>query len=164
MGEGQMPWMIDGHNLIGRIRGLDLSDPEDESRLVAMLVAYCGRVRKPATVYFDRRAAGIPNPPARGGVTVRFIATPRTADDAMRSHLQRLGKQAGNWTVVSSDAEVQRAARHAGARVQTSASFAQELESAPRVPEAEKPGEDIPQDEIQELLRAFQSRPKSRRP
>jgi hypothetical protein len=158
-GGGRMPWMIDGHNLIASLPGLSLSDPDDEQRLIALLMAYFGRKRKPATVYFDRRAAGVPNPPTRNMVSARFVAAPRTADDAMRAHLARLGRQAVNWIVVSSDGQIQAAARRAGARVEPSASFARELVAASHAPEHEKPGEDISPDEVRELLQAFRSRP-----
>ena len=158
-GADHMPWMIDGHNLIASLPDLSLSDPDDEERLIVLLMAYFGRKRKPATVYFDRRAAGVPNPPTRNMVSARFIAAPRTADDAMRAHLGRLGKQAANWIVVSSDADIQAAARRAGARVQTSATFARELAAAPHAPAPEKPGDNISAEEVRELLQAFRSRP-----
>ena len=38
-----MPFLIDGHNLIGRMPGISLDDPDDEARLVAQLRAFCAR-------------------------------------------------------------------------------------------------------------------------
>ena len=159
-----MPLMIDGHNLIGKLSGVELSDPDDEARLIALLLAYCARTRKPVTVYFDRGAAGSSNPPARGGLSVRFITPPRTADDAIRDHLRRLGRQSGNWTVISSDSEVQNAARRAGAKTLPSTAFARQLRSGPHQAAPEKPDQDLSPDEIDDLLRAFQERRKQPRP
>ena len=38
-----MPLLIDGHNLIGHLPDLSLSDPRDEVKLVARLQAYAAR-------------------------------------------------------------------------------------------------------------------------
>ncbi|MBL8045607.1 MAG: hypothetical protein JNL09_03645, partial [Anaerolineales bacterium] len=49
-----MPFLIDGHNLIGKMPGLRLDDPDDERQLVQFLRAYLARVKKSGTVVFDR--------------------------------------------------------------------------------------------------------------
>ncbi len=136
-----MPYLIDGHNLIGKMTGISLEDPDDEAKLVQVLRAYCSRHATKATVYFDQGLPGRQDSPIAAGVTARFVTPPATADAAIEGHLDRLGRQARNWTVVSSDAAVSRAARHAGARVVSSEAFARELAttrsstSAPEKPE-----------------------------
>jgi predicted RNA-binding protein with PIN domain len=125
-----MPYLIDGHNLIGRMRGISLEGPDDEAQLVARLRAYCSRVATSATVYFDGAVIAATREPARAGVTARFVAPPQTADAAIRRHLERLGREAPNWTVVSSDAAVADSARRRRARVETSEAFARRLDDA----------------------------------
>jgi predicted RNA-binding protein with PIN domain len=118
-----MPYLIDGHNLIGKM-GISLEDPEDEAKLVLVLRAYCSRHKRKATVYFDRGLRGRQDSPMAAGVTARFVTSPATADAAIGRHLDQLGRQARNWTVVSSDAAVSQAARRSGARLQQKRSLA----------------------------------------
>lgn len=122
-----MPYLIDGHNLIGAVPGIDLADPDDEAKLVRLVTAFCARQRTQATIYFDRGIPGLPNPPDAGPVTIRFVRPPATADTAIVHHLERLGRQAPNWTVVSSDLAVAHAARRARARTIQSSEFALRL-------------------------------------
>jgi predicted RNA-binding protein with PIN domain len=135
-----MPYIIDGHNLIAQLHNISLDDPDDEARLIALLRVYCAQTGKKVTVYFDRRSPASNDPPPSGGLHIHFVSTTSTADNAIRSHLRRLGRKAPNWTVVSSDHELQNAAKQAGARVLSSQAFARLLTSNHAAPEAdEKP-------------------------
>ncbi len=120
-----MPYLVDGHNLIGRFRGLSLSDPEDERKLVALLERFAYRTRRRMVVFFDR---GVPPsvPLSRGAVEAHFARAPRQADEALLHYLQQL-RDPGNWTVVTSDREVAQHARAGGARVLASERFAQDI-------------------------------------
>ncbi len=150
-----MPYIIDGHNLIPKIPGLSLRDPNDEMRLVERLQRYCAHRNTRAEVYFDRAAAGSAGRRHFGAVTAVFVREGRTADQAIAARVRKLGKQAHNWVVVSSDHEVQRAARWAGARVMRSEAFAAELRALNQTRvEAEKP-ENLPANELDEWLRLF---------
>jgi hypothetical protein len=60
-------------------------------------------------------------------VVARFIRQGRTADQAIQGKLQRLGGEARNWTVVSSDREVRASARAARAKSMQVEEFAQQL-------------------------------------
>src|SRR4030067_718962 len=111
-----MPFLIDGHNLIPHLAVLSLDDSEDERLLVERLRLFAARSRRRITVYFDHRAPGGGRGLTSGTVTVHFVARPPTAADPTPRHLERLRGEARNWTVVSSDNEVRRAAGHAGAR------------------------------------------------
>jgi predicted RNA-binding protein with PIN domain len=157
-GRFQVPYLIDGHNLIGAMPQISLEDPDDEQALISLLQAFCQRSRHMATVYFDRRAPGSQGMAKSGRLSVHFVQPPRTADDAITSHLDRLGGQAQNWTVVSSDHQVQQAARHAGARVMSSRAFGRLLRpgsgSDPERDDAKPAGVEDP-DELARWERLF---------
>lgn len=156
VGEGEMPHLIDGHNLIGRMQGIELSDPDDEQRLMERLGRWCQRTGKRAIVYFDRGAPLNEDPRTQLNVTAHFVAPPKTADLAIQEHLRRLGRRAANWTVVSSDRAVQRYARQAGAHVLRSEEFARELASpSPLAPAPEKP-DGLNPEEVDEWLEIFE--------
>ena len=60
-----MPYLIDGHNLIGRMPGMSLQDPNDEAALLIRLSAFCSREATTATVYFDGAVlSAMKEPPA----------------------------------------------------------------------------------------------------
>lgn len=155
-----MPYLIDGHNLIAHLPYLRLSDPDDEAALIRRLIVFCQRTRGKAHVYFDRGQPGSGRPAPRGGLTVHFVPPPRTADQALRAHLVRLGREAHNWTVVTSDAEVQAAAASAGARVLTCPEFARRLH--PQAPTSEKPEGSPDPGEIARWETQFQRRQRDR--
>jgi predicted RNA-binding protein with PIN domain len=153
-----MPYLIDGHNLIACMPSIDLDDPDDENRLIDKLRTYCIRMGKGMVVYFDRRAPGTNDPSPAAGLIVHFVTPPTSADEAIRDHLLRLGREAPNWTVVSSDHAVQTAARQAGARFLDGPTFARQLlveESSAR--ETEKPDSPLSEEEIAEWERLFRN-------
>jgi len=125
-----MSIIIDGHNLIPKIKGLALSDPEDELKLIQLLQEYCRLQRKKVEVFFDNAAPGQARSQKFGQVTARFVRQGRTADDAIRERLVQLKRSAQNWTVVSSDFQVQAAAWRARAKVLSSDQFASQLMQA----------------------------------
>jgi predicted RNA-binding protein with PIN domain len=150
-----MPLLIDGHNLIGQIPGIDLSDPDDEHQLIELLQAYCARTGRRATVYFDNADPLSRDPRSQAGLTVHFVPPARTADAAIRDHLLKLGRAAKNWAVVSSDRSVRRSAQGSGAQIIRAEQFARELTAPPTPPKSpEKPAEPKP-GEIEEWLRLF---------
>ena len=122
-----MPYLIDGHNLIPKIPGLDLKAMDDETQLIEILQEFCRHRRKQAEIYFDNSPAGQPHSQKYGFVLARFIRQGQVADNAIRDRLERLGKAARNWTVVSSDLAVQAAARNAHAHYISSEAFSKEI-------------------------------------
>ncbi len=153
-----MPYLIDGHNLIAQIADISLDDPNDEARLLLRLRSFCARTGRKVFVYFDRRAPGAQDPPSAGGLSVHFVKTPRTADDAILAHLRRLGREAHNWTVVSSDREIQQVAKHAGARILTGSDFARLLAPSENVAEeSEKPAPPSSKEEVANWERLFRN-------
>ncbi len=135
-----MPYIIDGHNLIGKLPGLRLDDHDDERALIEILQGFCQRTGKDVTVYFDKAQAGGSPAKVFGRLTARFVRAERTADQAIAAHLKRLGKQGPNWVVVSSDHEVINAAKRVRARTIPSEEFARELSgSLPDKEDGESP-------------------------
>ncbi len=153
-----MPYMIDGHNLIGAHPGISLDDPEDELQLVQALQAFAGRKGRSIWVYFDGADPASPKSLRAGRVQARFVTPPRTADDAICAHLRRLKGEASNWTVVSSDREVSQIARQVGARVLSSQEFIQRLAEAYDEQPEEKPAANLTAEELETWQRIFRTR------
>ena len=149
-----MPYLIDGHNLIGKIPGLSLAELDDEKELIELLQNYCQNNAKDVEVFFDHAATGHARARVHGRVTARFVRSGETADQAIIRRLKGLGKQAANWTVVSSDRQVQNAARRSRARVLPAENFTRELlaeSSSPGVQDKPK----ISDDDVNEWLKLF---------
>jgi hypothetical protein len=155
-----MPYLIDGHNLIPKIPGLSLQEADDEMRLVDLLQDFCRRERKQVEVYFDNAPAGQMRARSYGQVVAHFVRAGVTADAAIRARLQRLGNAARNWTVVSSDRQVQAAARAARAAYISAEAFTALLLRTQRESPAEPGKPDAPTlsaGEVDEWLDLFGS-------
>ena len=150
-----MPFLIDGHNLIGRTPGLRLDDPDDERQLVVLLRGYLARVKKTGTVVFDHGQLGVADNLSSAGLKVLFARPPRTADDVLRDRVRRERNPRG-LTVVTSDLAVAQAARQAGATVKDAAAFTRELLAAPAAPAAKEGG--LSPEEVAEWEKTFKSR------
>ena len=152
-----MPLIIDGHNLVPKIPGLSLQALDDETQLIELLSAYSRRSRRKVEVFFDNAQPGMLRARIYGNVTARFVRAGMPADQAIREKLTRLGKAARNWTVVSSDHQVQAAAGGARATVVSADAFAQELlqtlEASP--PEPGGSDEKLSPEEVEEWLDLF---------
>ncbi|MEO8354765.1 MAG: NYN domain-containing protein [Chloroflexota bacterium] len=152
-----MPYLIDGHNLIPKL-GLRLESIDDEMELVAILQEFYRRTHKQVEVYFD--GAPVPHAGTRklGAVTAHFVRLGTTADNAIRNRLRALGKNAKNWTVVTSDRQVQADAHAARAEVLSSESFAamlkQARDAAPKTSEDRK----LSNEEVESWLKLFEER------
>ena len=130
-----MPYLIDGHNLIPKIPGLSLKSIDDEIQLIQYLQDFCRQSGKNVEVYFDNAPAGQARTQNFGPVKAHFVHAGRTADDAIVDRLLKLGRASQNWTVVSSDRQVQASARAAHASVISSDEFVKLILSS-------QPGED----------------------
>jgi uncharacterized protein len=122
-----MVLIIDGHNLIPHLPGVDLSEPDDEEKLIKLLQEYCRLRRKTAEVFFDRAPTGMAGVRQFGLVRAHFVREGTTADAAIMAYLKKLGKRAKNTTLVSSDRQVLAAARGARAGMIRSEDFAAEF-------------------------------------
>ena len=124
-----MPIIVDGHNLIPKIPGLNLSDVDDEIKLIKVLQDYCRLRRVEIECYFDKAPQGHPRLQRYGQVTAKFARPGKTADEEIKERLTRLGRGAREWSVVSSDASIQTAARAARARIIPSDVFSREIDA-----------------------------------
>ncbi len=124
-----MPYLVDGHNLIPKL-GLRLDSPDDEMELVAILQEFARLKRQQVEVYFDGAPIGHAGARSLGTVRAHFVRLGQTADNAIRARLTKMSKSVANWTVVSSDREVQSAARVNQAQYISSEEFAKILREA----------------------------------
>jgi predicted RNA-binding protein with PIN domain len=122
-----MPYLVDGHNLIGQMHDLSLSDPNDEEKLIVRLRSLTERIQKRITVVFDPNPNDITPPIGHGNsqyglLTVIYANPGRKADDVIRYIVGDVkDKQA--LTVITSDAAVANFTRQCGVRVQSSTDF-----------------------------------------
>lgn len=153
-----MPYLIDGHNLIPHL-GLRLDSPDDELALIERLQTFCRLQRTRAEVYFDGAPPGQAGQRGFGLVTAHFVRQGSSADAALEARLERLGRAARNWTVVSSDGRVRRAAQAAHARVVAAEAFAGQVRAAAvqRAPGGENERTLAPE-ELEEWLTLFRER------
>ena len=150
-----MPYLIDGHNLIGQTPGMSLADPDDERKLVTRLSAYLMRVRKKGTVIFDNGQPGGAGQWSSAVLQVVFARTPASADDLIRRRLAG-EKNPRGLVVVSSDQAVAVAARAAHAQVQSSAEFAKQMLKKPAA--AAKDDSPLSEEEILAWEKEFKRR------
>jgi predicted RNA-binding protein with PIN domain len=149
-----VPYLIDGHNLIGQMPGLDLDDPHDEAKLVERLRSYMLRKRKRCTVVFD---GGLPGGLSRdlstASVRVVFAHGGTTADAIILERI-RNARDPASLTVISADREIIDVAVRRRCRVLSPSAFAAEL-NAPSVPDDRDPNSHLTPDEVEEWLRLF---------
>ena len=129
-----MPFLIDGHNLIGQMHDLSLSDPNDEAKLIAKLRQFAERSGKRMTVVFDPNPAdtapGLGHSLSKmGNLTVIYTQAGHKADDIIRAKVSEAKDKQG-LIVVTSDAAVANFTRMNGIRVESSPEFIKRLRAA----------------------------------
>jgi predicted RNA-binding protein with PIN domain len=155
MARREMPLLIDGHNLIGRMSDLSLEDLDDESDLARRVRRYCLRHNRRATIVFDAGlVGGRSHDLSTARVEVVFASAGRTADGIIRERVQR-ARDPRSLLVVTSDRAVQEAASKRGARVVPAEEFAAQLstELSDKGAEQDKP---TPPGSIEEWLDLFE--------
>jgi predicted RNA-binding protein with PIN domain len=120
-----MQYLIDGHNLIGKMPDISLSDPDDEVQLILRLRSWTAVSQKrKVIVYFD---GGIPGGKninlSSSQVKVIFASYNRTADSYLIAHLKRI-KNPPEYLLVTSDQEIIKAATHQKINTMRSEEFA----------------------------------------
>jgi predicted RNA-binding protein with PIN domain len=156
-----MPYLIDGHNLIGQLPDISLADPNDEAQLVQKLAGFAARTRQRCVVVFDRGIPGGTSRMSTRSVRVVFASPPANADQVIMRRI-RNERNPKTWIVVSSDNQVLSEARRRRMQTIRAGDFA-DLMQRPE-PEA-KPGQDeaadvhLSEDEINEWLDLFGKEP-----
>ena len=155
-----MPYLIDGHNLIPKA-GLRLDSPDDELELVAILQNFARLKRQQVEVYFDGAPIGQAGTRRLGTIRAHFVRLGQTADNAIRARLIRMEKDARNWIVVSSDREVQSAARMAHAKFISSEEFVKSLrEMRGSTPKSDLDEKNLSAAEVDNWLKIFHNKDK----
>ena len=123
-----MQYIIDGHNLIPNIRGLTLSDLDDEQALIDLLTPFLRAKKSRAMVFFDRAGTGLAGQRNFGLIKAVFVPAGQTADSAIANYIRQIKGASQNHTLVSSDRAVQASARSYHAMVLTSQEFSKLLQ------------------------------------
>lgn len=126
-----MNYIIDGHNLIGQIADIDLSDPDDEAKLILRLLnwAATGKNRR-VIVVFDRGVPGMQWHNFHSElVKPVFVAQHGDADDwIVRFLYDHVQKDVGSYHVVTSDRQILKHAENRRIAWTTSDAFARLLQ------------------------------------
>jgi uncharacterized protein len=158
-----MHYLIDGHNLIGRMPDISLDDPDDEVKLVLRLRRWtAASLKRVVTVYFD---GGLPGGKdtqlSKGRITVIFAPSNRTADDLLIQRIQQL-KNPKEYTLVSSDLKVVTTAVTRRVPCLTAVEFAETLtgyvaeeKSAPSPTQKQPQDHTLSESEVAEWLQLF---------
>lgn len=157
MYNNQMPYLIDGHNLVPKL-GLRLDSMDDEMELISILQEYSRLERKQVEVYFDGAPAPHAGTRKLGTVTAHFVTLGTTADDAIRRRLKKMGKSAKNLIVVSSDRQVQAEARAVQAGIISSDEFAKQLKQARDTAPKSTNDRKLSKQEVDDWLKLFEQR------
>ncbi len=152
-----MPYLIDGHNLIGKLPDISLDDPNDEAQLVQKLVGFCARTGKKCTVVFDHGLPGGSSKMSNGKVRVIFASAHSNADRVIMDRIHKT-RNPREWTVVTSDNQVAHTAQRCRMPTLSSAAFATLLMKPAR---SRKPGREespdlhLSADEVDEWMQIF---------
>jgi predicted RNA-binding protein with PIN domain len=157
-------YYIDGHNLIPKIPGINLSDMDDENKLIEQVAEFCRLSRSRANLFFDGAPAGS-GPRSRFGlVHVHHVRAGTTADDAIIRQLRREESNARDFIVVSSDHRVKTEAKALRAEVMSSEQFAQTMRNVLQNPAVTEAKREVPPspEEVDEMLKLMTARREKR--
>jgi predicted RNA-binding protein with PIN domain len=158
-----MHYLIDGHNLIGQLSDVELTDPDDEAKLVLLLRQWAAGSRKrEITVIFDH---GLPGgrwrAMSRKQLKAIFAPHDQSADELLIRRINQAGDPRA-FTLISSDQQVLKVAKSRRMPFITSEAFAKQLERIGKSQEnlneqrvVESKPEDLSEEEIAEWLSIF---------
>jgi len=145
-----MPYLIDGHNVIGQTPGLSLDDPDDEVKLVLLARRHCLREGRKATVIFDGGLPGGVSGLSTSDVTVIFASDRHTtADDLILKRIEAEPNPSG-LIVITSDHKIASAAQQRRMTVRPSAEFGRALVHTPASTGAPEKERGLTQSELAE--------------
>lgn len=156
-----MKYLIDGHNLIGRLPDISLADPNDEIKLIRLVARWRWRHNSPSvTIVFDPGDFAVHGRRRikRSGIRVRYAPHSSNADAVLLRLIEK-SRQPTQLTVVSSDREIRSAAQRVGAHVLSAEEFAVKLVT-PAAPDEEtaQQHEPLSAEEVKVWLKIFQNR------
>lgn len=161
-----MPYLIDGHNLISQLPDIQLSDPDDEAKLVHKLRGFSARDNRRIEVVFDGGIPGGSSQLSTSRVKVFFASAFHTdADSVIKSRIREIRDIKG-WIIVSSDREVRKAAEDRGMRSLNCVEFMR-IMARPDREEIHKgidPNAYVPPTEVSEFLELFGTEAEYERP
>lgn len=139
MGLRRVNLLVDGHNLIGQLEDLSLTDPHDEAKLTMAIKSYCMRSRAKATIIFDNgMPGGFSRELSNSSVQVYF-APPRTKADTILMQRAKDMMSQNEFIMVTSDRQIVRLCYAYGIETMASEEFALMLGFRPV--EVEEPDE-----------------------
>ena len=156
-----MPLLVDGHNLIGQIPTIKLSDPDDEGNLVMLLRRYStAKHGRQVVIVFDHGVYGHPLKLDGYGITCYFARSPQDADTQLIKRLHAL-KRPRDWTLVTSERQIVRVAVELKVKVISAHDFARQLlaPAAQAAPLDEKRDRQLSAAEVEEWMEIFRNRP-----
>ena len=151
-----MPYLIDGNNLIGAIRIIDIRDPGAREKMTSLLARYQQAKNNTVVVVYD----GPPPDGAHqrtylGGLSIIYAGPESDADSEIRRILEESSDPA-SYTVVSSDKQVYSFARWRGAQAMRVMAFYSDLrKTLERSGRAEIDLDGLPDAEVEEWMRYF---------
>lgn len=155
-----MQYLIDGHNVIGKLSDISLKDPNDEAKLVQKLSSFVARTKRRCVVVFDHGLPGGSSRMSTGGVRVVFASHRSNADRVMMERIRK-ERNPKMWTVVSSDNEVLSLARRHKMGTMQSAQFVGVMRNPPP-PEKPSVGEAadvrLSAAEVEEWMKIFEGK------
>jgi predicted RNA-binding protein with PIN domain len=124
-----MNYLIDGHNLIGKLPDIKLSDPDDEAQLVLKLINWqaVGHDRR-VIVVFDGGVPGIQWARFRSDhIKTVFVPKGRTADSWLIQFMKREVRDPRQFTLITSDHEIIKVAKRLLIKQMSSDQFADNM-------------------------------------
>lgn len=123
-----MHYLIDGHNLIGKMPDISLTDPDDEVKLTMRLKSWVAESKKrQVTLFFDGGTLGSHlNRLSSRNLKVIFAPSGKTADSLIISYMRQL-KNLREYTLITSDREIINAAKSNRIRTMLSEEFIERM-------------------------------------
>lgn len=161
-----MRYLIDGHNLIGKIQDISLDDPNDEVELILRLKSWAAAsAKRKVTVYFDGGLpGGVAHRLSTSDIKVIFAPEGKTADSLLIKRIRKI-QNSPEYTLITSDQQIIAAAQKKRLPHLRSEAFAAQMSqdkqkrSAPPLPQSEKDDPRLSQSEVVKWLELFGPEP-----
>jgi len=144
-----VPYLLDGNNLIGRVRRTARPTAEDRAALVAEIAGRLRQTRAKATLFFDGPAGERTS--SLGSLSVR-VPSGASADDAIVREVERAAVP-GEAVVVTADRGLASRCRDAGAKVCSPEDFFARFGAAGPAPASREAAGKV---DVEEWMRYFE--------